>query len=195
MCSNNNESLRKNILVMKSQKIYPFYFISLLLIGAVFFLTSTSVIANKSVYGYLEPVTLTSDKVTLTAKLDTGAETASISAQDIRLYEKEGEKYVKFKVSHPELEQALHFNLPIVRYSKIKRRAIDGAQPKDYHSRPVVNLQIHFDGKPYKIMVNLIDRSRFSTPMLLGRKALEKVDAIVDSTVANTLLAKNKNYQ
>ncbi len=181
---------------MKShKKTYPFYFVSLLLLGGmVFFLISTPVIAKKSVYGYLEPVTLTSDKITLTAKLDTGAETASISAQDIQLYEKEGEEYVKFKVSHPELEKTLHYNLPIVRYSKIKRRAIDGTQPQKYHSRPVVNLQIYFDGKPYKIMVNLIDRSRFSTPMLLGRKALEKVDAIVDSTVANTLLAKNRNY-
>jgi hypothetical protein len=58
---------------------------------AVLFLTATPVTANKSVYGYLEPVTLAPDEVTLTAKLDTGAETASISATDIQLYEKEGE--------------------------------------------------------------------------------------------------------
>ena len=184
----------KNILVMKSQKTYPFYFNFLLLISAVLFLTATPVTANKSVYGYLEPVTLAPDEVTLTAKLDTGAETASISATDIQLYEKEGEAYVKFNVSHPKLEQTLHYNLPIVRYSKIKRRAIDGTQAQKYHSRPVVKIQIHFDGKPYNIMVNLIDRSRFSTPLLLGRKALEKVDAIVDSTVANTLLVKNRGY-
>lgn len=76
---------------------------------------------------------------------------------------------------------------------QIKRRAIDGTQAQKYHSRPVVKIQIHFDGKPYNIMVNLIDRSRFSTPLLLGRKALEKVDAIVDSTVANTLLVKNRS--
>ncbi|PSJ17209.1 ATP-dependent zinc protease family protein [Nitrosomonas supralitoralis] len=178
---------------MKSQKTNLFYFI-FLFIGTVTFFASTPVIANKSVYGYLEPVTLTPDKITLTAKLDTGAETASISAKDIQLYEKKGEEYVKFKVSHPNLEQTLHYNLPIVRHSKIKRRAIDGINNKKFHSRPVVNIEIYFDGKPHKIMVNLIDRSNFSTPMLLGRKALEKVDAIVDSTVANTLLSKNERY-
>jgi hypothetical protein len=49
-------------------------------------------------------------------------------------------------------------------------------------------MQIQFDGKPHTIMVNLIDRSHFSTPMLLGRKALKKLNAIVDSTRKNTLL-------
>ncbi|GJL74053.1 RimK/LysX family protein [Nitrosomonas sp.] len=178
---------------MKSQINYSFYS-TILLIAAILFVVSTPVAANKSVYGFLEPVTLTPDKVTLTAKLDTGAETASISAKDIQLYEKEGEEYVKFKVSHPELEQALDYNLPIIRHTKIKKRATEGAKIQKYHSRPVVNMQIYFDGKPHKIMVNLIDRSHFSTPMLLGRKALEKVGAIVDSTVENTLLTKNEDY-
>jgi hypothetical protein len=155
------------------------------------FLFSTAAIAKKSVYGYLEPVTLTPNKVTLTAKLDTGAETASISAKDIHLYEKEGEEYVKFKVSHPKIKQTLHYDLPIVRHAKIKKRATEKPKDKKHHSRPVVNMQIYFDGKPHRIMVNLIDRSHFSTPMLLGRKALEKVGAIVDSTVENTLLTKD----
>ncbi|PTN13095.1 ATP-dependent zinc protease family protein [Nitrosomonas aestuarii] len=178
---------------MKSQKTNSFYS-TILLIVAILLFVSTSAAANKSVYGFLEPVTLTPDKVTLTAKLDTGAETASLSAKDIQLYEKEGEEYVKFKVSHPKLEQALHYNLPIVRHTKIKKRATEGAKTNKYHSRPVVNMKIYFDGKPHKIMVNLIDRSHFSTPMLLGRKALEKVGAIVDSTVENTLLTKNEDY-
>lgn len=49
-------------------------------------------------------------------------------------------------------------------------------------------MQIQFDGKPHTIRVNLIDRSHFSTPMLLGRKALKKLNAVVDSTKKNTLL-------
>lgn len=177
---------------MTSQKKYQNFFISSFILTFLF-LTSTAVMAKKSVYGYLEPVMLAPNKVTLTAKLDTGAETASISAKDIQRYEKEGEEYVKFKVSHPEIEQTLHYDLPIVRHAKIKKRVGESTKTEKHHSRPVVNMQIYFDGKPHKIMVNLIDRSHFSTPMLLGRKALEKVGAIIDSTVENTLLTKNGN--
>ncbi len=144
--------------------------------------------ASKSIYGYIEPVTLLSpDEVTLTAKLDTGAETASISAKNIQVYEKDGEEYVKFTVTHPKMEESLHYDLPIVHHARIKRRASENTEIKTHHSRPVVNLPIFFDGKSHTIKVNLIDRSHFSTPMLLGRKALKKVGAIVDSTAKNTL--------
>ena len=173
----------------KHQNFFSIFILTFLL------LISTAAMANKSVYGYLEPVTLAPNKATLTAKLDTGAETASISATDIQLYEKEGEEYVKFNVSHPEIKQALRYDLPIVKHTRIKKRATEITKTKQNHSRPVVRMQIYFDGKPHKIMVNLIDRSHFSTPMLLGRKALEKVGAIVDSTVENTLLSKNENAE
>lgn len=173
---------------MKSQKLCKQPFFLILFHITLFFLISTPVMAKKSVYGYLEPVTIYPDEVPLTAKLDTGAVTASISAQDIHVYEKEGEEYVKFKVAHPEIEKTLHYNLPVARHAKIKKRASEKAGEETHHSRPEVNIRINFDGKPYKIRVNLIDRSHFSTPMLLGRKALEKVGAIVDGTVKNTLL-------
>jgi len=156
-----------------------------------FFLFSVPVAANKSVYGYLEPVTLHPDQVSLTAKLDTGARNASLSAIDIHIYEKNGKEYVKFKVSHPQIDQTPHYNLPLVRHTKIKKREDESAGTKNYHSRPVVKMQILFDGKPYKINVNLIDRSRFTTPMLLGRKALEEIGVIVDGTTKNTILKKN----
>ena len=177
---------------MKSQ-IIKFRYIAILF-AIVFLLKVTPAMANKSVYGYLEPVQLSPDDVTLTAKLDTGAETASISAQDIQLYDKKGEKYVKFTVSHPDLEQILRYDLPLVRHSRIKKRASESNKTEKHHSRPVVNMEIYFDGEPHTIMVNLIDRSHFSTPMLLGRSALEKVGAIVDSTVKNTLLTKSGDY-
>ena len=149
--------------------------------------------ANKSVYGFLEPVTLTAKQITLTAKLDTGAETASISAKDITLYEKDGREYVNFTVDHPELDEAVDYSLPLVRHARIKKRAGERTKESTHHIRPVVNMQINFDGQPHSIMVNLIDRSHFSTPMLLGRKALEKLGAVIDSTQKNTLLEKTNS--
>ncbi len=156
------------------------------------FLVSFPAMANKSVYGYLEPVTLHPNKIPLTAKLDTGARTASLSATDIQLYEKDGREYVKFKVSHPKIEQSPDYNLPLIRQTRIKERVDESTRSKNNRARPVVNMRIYFDGKPYEIRVNLIDRSNFSAPMLLGRRALEKLGVIVDSTTKNTIL-KNKS--
>lgn len=64
----------------------------------------------------------------MTAKLDTGAETASISAKDILIYELNGQEYASFTVAHPELEQPVHYNLPIVQHVKIKKRASEHTQ-------------------------------------------------------------------
>lgn len=175
---------------MKSRKKHLYPLFTVLLGLSTFLLSTTAVKASKPIYGYLEPVTLITQQITLTAKLDTGAETASISAKNILLYEINGQEYASFTVSHPELEQPIHYNLPIVRHARIKKRAGEHTQKNRHHSRPVVRMPIHFDGKPHHIMVNLTDRSHFSTPMLLGRKALKKLNAVVDSTKKNTLLQK-----
>ncbi len=91
------------------------------------FLVTFPAMANKSVYGYLEPVTLHPNKIPLTAKLDTGAETASLSATEIHIYEKDGKEYVRFKVSHPEIEYTPEYNLPLFRQMKIKKRVDEHA--------------------------------------------------------------------
>ncbi len=141
---------------------------------------------DKSVYGYLEPVTLYPNEIPLTAKLDTGAVTASLSAKDIKVYKKNDKDYVKFEVSHPDIKGKPKYDLPVERIANIKNRASEGKSKKS-DERPVVKIPIHFDGKRYKIKVNLIDRSHFSTPMLLGRKTLAKLNVIVDGTTKNTI--------
>ncbi|MCO6429077.1 RimK/LysX family protein [Nitrosomonas communis] len=141
---------------------------------------------DKSIYGYIEPVILYPDEISLIAKLDTGAVTSSLSAKDIHIYEKDGKDYVKFKVSHPAIDETPEYDLPVKHIVKIKKRASKEKSNKS-DLRPVVKMPIYFDGKSYNIMVNLIDRSHFSTPMLLGRKALDKFNAIVDSTAQNTI--------
>ena len=156
------------------------------------FLAASTALAKKSVYGYLEPVTLYPGVISVTAKLDTGADTASLSATDIHVYEKDGEDYVTFTVSHPEIEKKLDYDLPLIRQMKIKGRATNDSNAKKPHLRPVVGIQIYFDGKPHIINFNLIDRSHFSTPILLGRKALGKLGVIVDGSARNTIL-KNKS--
>lgn len=175
---------------MKIQKIIKNYYILILLSVLISFFGfaafSSSLDQNKPVYGYLEPVILHPNEIPLIAKLDTGAVTASLSAKDIHLYKKNGKDYVRFKVSHPDIEEAPEYDLPVTHIAKIKKRASEG-KTKKYDTRPVVRMPIYFDGQLHNIMVNLIDRSHFSTPMLLGRKTLDKFNAVVDGTVKNTI--------
>ncbi len=162
------------------------FFVSLCILFS--FPAPSTALAKKLIYGYLEPVTLYPGSISVTAKLDTGADTASLSAIDIHVYEKDGEDYVTFTVSHPEIKKTLDYDLPLIRHMKIKGRATDDDNAKKPHLRPVVSIQIYFDGKPHIINFNLIDRSHFSTPILLGRKALEKLGVIVDGSARNTIL-------
>jgi hypothetical protein len=167
---------------MKLQKIIK----CLILFGVMMpVLVLASSAKDKPVYGYLEPVTLLPDNIPILAKLDTGAMTASLSAKDIQLYKKNNKKYVKFEVSHPDIQQAPVYDLPVRRFSKIKNRSSESTS-KSYDSRPVVRMPISFDGEQHSIMVNLTDRSHFKAPLLLGRKSLEKLNAVVDSTIENT---------
>ena len=134
---------------MKIQKVILKYYILFLLSVVMSFVGTTafsSHIKDKSVYGYLEPVTLYPNEIPLTAKLDTGAVTASLSAKDIHLYQRNDKDYVKFKVSHPDIKEIPKYDLPIEHITKIKNRASEGKSKKN-DVRPVVKIPIHFDGK------------------------------------------------
>lgn len=177
-------------MIIKIPKLFKWNnYVDIVVLASVFLLGLTPLTTSakeKSVYGYLEPVVLYPDKIPLIAKLDTGAVTASLSATDIYLYKKNGKRYVKFKVSHPKIEKTLKYDLPVVRIAKIKNRASE-EKSESYDPRPVVKMPIYFDGRLYDIAVNLIDRTHFTAPMLLGRKALDKLNAVVDGTTKYTI--------
>lgn len=123
----------------------------------------------KDVFGYVEWVEVGRHEISLKAKLDTGAATSSLDAQDIRrlVRRSTGERSVEFTVHDPESGESLRLKKPLVRLVRIKQH--DGS----HQVRPVVALDIclgdHFD----RVEVSLIDRSEFLYPVLLGRSALE----------------------
>lgn len=125
--------------------------------------------AAKDTFGYVEWVEVGRHEIELKAKLDTGAATSSLDAQDIRrlLRRSTGERFVEFTLHDPDSGATIRLKKPLVRLVRIKQH--DGS----HQVRPVVALDIclgdHFD----TVEVSLIDRSEFLYPMLLGRSALE----------------------
>lgn len=150
------------------------------LIFLLCFLVGNSFAMSKTIYGYVEKVELLDVKASLSAKLDTGAKTASLSAVDISKFEKNGEEYVKFAI--PLKSGKIELIKKLLGEVKIKARA--GEHLKNFMvSRPLIEMNIRLQEQTRKIKVNLTNRSRFLYPLLLGREAIVKFNAVIDPAI------------
>lgn len=148
----------------------------------------------KNVYGLYEKVQLPEiNHLEIKTKLDTGALTSSFGATDIHFFKKDDQQWVRFKPQVKDLDLPV-MEKQVVRLSKIKTRSDDIRDDEDkLHSRrPVVMLDICFDGEVYPTEVNLTDRSRFNYSLLLGSSALIKFKVIVDPSLKFQSSAKCK---
>ena len=116
-------------------------------------------------YGWIEPVAIGGDGIVIYAKLDTGADNCSLHAEDLKVYKKDKQDWVSLKVRTREGEE-YELNRPVIRFAKIKR--VEGRT----QTRPVVQLYICLGSQYMKVDVNLVDRSNFAYPMLIGRSFL-----------------------
>lgn len=121
---------------------------------------------DKQVYGYLEQVMISKAGLTLQAKLDTGADTSSLHAENIKRFRRAGERFVRFQVRDEEGE-LVTLERHLARIARIRRH--DG----DYQRRPVVEMQVCIGAVRRRVEINLIDRSHLDFPFLLGRSAME----------------------
>ncbi len=124
---------------------------------------------NKVISGWVENIKVENIPLNIKAKLDTGAKTSSINATDIERFDNNGEDWVRFQIILPENKNKKNLFLmekPLVRDVKIKNH--DG----NYDHRFVVNLNICFNNKIIETQFNLVDRSEFIYPILLGRRFL-----------------------
>ena len=137
--------------------------------------------AEPTLYGRYEKIGLPELKQTLKAKMDTGAYTASLSARDIELFERDGEDWVRFRLAAEGVDDRVYEHL-LARISKIKNRAeeSDDEDAVAISKRPVIDLQLCLGDQLRTVEVNLIDRSSFNYPLLIGAKALRKLDAAIN---------------
>lgn len=127
--------------------------------------------------GWLEHVSIEGGKLRLTAKLDTGAKTSSVTARDVTKLQRDGRDWVRFRIADTDEPDAGHLVLerPVTRWVRIKRHGGDSDQ------RPVVELDVCLGAKSRTIEVSLADRTGFNYPVLLGRNYLAGA-ALVDAS-------------
>ncbi|MFT7129633.1 MAG: hypothetical protein ACI89U_001750 [Gammaproteobacteria bacterium] len=114
-------------------------------------------------------------------RIDTGAETSSIHAEDIQLIEKDGKRWVRFKLSDPKtglkipLERRLHRRIVV-------KRKTQGALDQRF----VVRMWITIGNTRTWLDVSLSDRKDFDYPLLIGRNMLMD-NFVVDVSRHHTL--------
>ena len=94
------------------------------------------------------------------ARVDTGATTSSISAQEITIFERNGKNWVRFFLSHQEMDDKIQIEAPLVRHVRVRQASAD-----DLDRRPVVRLTVRIGDMTF--------------PVLLGREFLKDI-AVVD---------------
>jgi hypothetical protein len=143
---------------------------------------------EKIILGFIEKASLTEKNLTLSAKLDTGAKSASLNATHITEIEINGKPYLRFIV--PSKEGDIEFKCEYVGRVKIKIRAGEAhTTTLRRHSikRPVVLMNIKLGQEERVIRVNLTNRKRFIYPLLLGREAIIAFNASIDPSLKYTL--------
>ncbi|KTD21792.1 ATP-dependent zinc protease [Legionella londiniensis] len=171
------------------RRIVSYFFFSLLLIGQAAMANS-----EKIVYGYIEKATLVEKNLTLPAKLDTGAKSASLNAVNIKEIEIDGKPYLNFIV--PSKEGDIAFTAEYIGDVNIKVRAGEKLVYPVYRKaikRPVVLMRLRLADKERAIQVNLTNRKRFIYPLLLGRDAIIAFNGIVDPSLKYTLNPKESS--
>jgi hypothetical protein len=120
---------------------------------------------GKIVAGIVEPVAIGALGIVVDAKLDTGADSCSLDARDIQLFEKDGGKWVRFEVTGQD-GRSETLEASLVRTVRI--RGDDRSAPR----RPVVRLSLCLGSVRRTVDVNLANRRGYSSPALVGRNFL-----------------------
>lgn len=134
---------------------------------------SNSGAKNKTVLGAIERVTIDEINKTLDARVDTGAKTSSINADDIERFERNGAEWVRFHIA-TDKEKKQWIQAPILRSVKIRQSSTEAAQ-----RRIVIKLWVTLGDIREHTEFTLADRSQMNHPVLLGREFIKDI-AVVD---------------
>lgn len=132
------------------------------------------------IIGEVEPVYLKDIDSVFYARIDTGAETSSIDAFNIKEFERDGEPWVSFDVKNRKTKEKRTFEKKIVRKTFIKR------QQGEDEKRIVVNMEIKIGNQLFVKEFSLGNRKKFNYQVLIGRNILNGL-AVVDVAIKNSL--------
>ena len=144
--------------------------------------TTKEIVVNKAhlpIIGEVEPIYFLPMKSPFLARIDTGATTSSIDAKDIVYFERDGERWVTFKLVNRKTKEEHVFEKKIERSFKVKRAGDD-------ERRKAVKMEIKMGKEVFNAFFSLADRESFDYQGLIGRNILTG-RFIVDTSTSYTL--------
>jgi hypothetical protein len=135
------------------------------------------------VLGWVQNIRLLPSRMLMKAKLDSGAKSNAIHAENVEQFMKDGKEMVRFTIlkEHDDPDsEAVEMERPLVREVNIKIR-----NTEERESRLAVRLEFCLAGEIYNTVFTLANRSNFNYPLLLGRDFL-KNKILVDSSQSFT---------
>jgi len=137
--------------------------------------TLPSLAADGTPLGWVERGKVLPEEVTVKFKLDTGALTSSMHAEDIEYFERDGDEWVRFDLDLKDIERDKLVKSRIER--KLHRElTVRGAGGKE--DRPVVLMKVCIGDRLLEEQFSLRDRDEMHYPVLLGRRTLEKLGPV-----------------
>ena len=134
---------------------------------------------NLPIVGAVEWATVEPGNIRMEARIDTGAESTSVHAEDIQLLEKDGKRWVHFSLLNPETDEKVPVELRLRKKVKVKQ------SDSEKQTRYVVEMHITLGKIRSLVEVTLSDRDHMEYPLLIGRNML--VDTmIVDVSARHT---------
>lgn len=127
---------------------------------------------DRMVVGELERVRIEPPGFTASARIDTGAQSSSIHAENVTPFERDGEDWVRFDLIDKDTNVSIE--LPVERYVRVIQQS-----DKEGTRRPVVRMRIMLGNVKDSFDFTLADRSHLEQNMILGRNFLTDI-AIVD---------------
>lgn len=140
------------------------------------------------IYGWREEIFINDVVGKIQAKLDTGALTSSIHAEEKELFERDGKKWVRFIVTDPSVKKPARTRIeaPLVRIARIKEPGAESV------AREVVKLSFTIGDRKMRGEFTLNNRSNMLAPVLIGRSLIKDLGWIDSS---RTYLADQKIFR
>lgn len=101
-------------------------------------------------------------------KMDSGANTSSLHAVDIKPFIKDGIAYVSFRIPKSSSQPAFQCEAPILKQTKIK--SSNGHEQLRY----VIAIKIILAGREWNSQMTLANRGSMAFPILIGRRSLRR---------------------
>lgn len=133
---------------------------------------------GKIIVGEREKILLAATGIVYNARIDSGAETSSLDARNIKRFERDGKNWVRFDVPTPT-EKDEKQTFVTLEHEIIRNVKIIQANTEESERRPVVELQFAIGDYQKKAEFTLADREHLTFTVLIGRNILRDV-ALID---------------